>query len=636
MKEKNFIIIFLLVAVVVFGGGMISSCSSRDDNKPNVIFLLLDAARPDRFGCYGYDRNTSPVIDDLAAEGALFLNHFANGTYTLASVPTYFYSRYFVKSLFPADRRIPLQNTDDLFRKLDDEAISIASVFKSNGYRTALFSAHPWFVKLYELVRDYDDFYRVSGERSGYGSAEKTFARMAAWIKEEGEGREPFFIYAHLMDTHFPHERNAASESYIRPETDSPARFDWRGFPLSQKIGPGGLAWLPEDFPEEDLHYLNAIYDGDIKYTDTQLGSFIRFLKEKGLFDNTLLVITSDHGEHLGEHNLTEHEGPPWDSVISIPLIMRLPGKIDPGTRIGALTENVDILPTLIDLLDLTIPKGKEFDGKNALSGAEAETEEYVLTTDSIRSTRYKYMVDRVSGLEFLYDLRGDPGEENNLIKTDYSQAAKLKEKMDHLLEASLSRYEQAVNRNTPELPFAISADFFELSSASPIDIIKEHNYPSGQSKILSRAQKTPQWTHNKSPGRYYILGFNQPGLSPLSIRVPLPNGRYRVMVACSAGEMVQGYPMSIFRMSLGRDNPAESVLVDTSKDRKKGQFDLGELLVEEEEFRAFLYPMEEPSWSSLLYFGFEPILSSAADDDLVGKKGTERLEQLKSLGYVQ
>jgi len=315
---------------------------------------------------------------------------------------------------------------------------------------------------------------------------------------------------------------------------------------------------------------------------------------------------------------------------------MRLPGKIDPGTRIGALTENVDILPTLIDLLDLTIPKGKEFDGKNALSGAEAETEEYVLTTDSIRSTRYKYMVDRVSGVEFLYDLRGDPGEENNLIKTDYSQAAKLKEKMDHLLEASLSRYEQAVNRNTPELPFAISADFFELSSASPIDIIKEHNYPSGQSKILSRAQKTPQWTHNKSPGRYYILGFNQPGLSPLSIRVPLPNGRYRVMVACSAGEMVQGYPMSIFRMSLGRDNPAESVLVDTSKDRKKGQFDLGELLVEEEEFRAFLYPMEEPSWSSLLYFGFEPILSSAADDDLVGKKGTERLEQLKSLGYVQ
>lgn len=637
MRDKRLFVI-LPAVVLISIGGIFSSCSSREEKKPNVIFLLLDAARADRLGCYGYDRNTSPEIDALAEEGAIFLNHFANGTYTLASVPTYFYSRYFVKPLLPADRRIPLQNREDIFRKLDEEAVSIASVFKSNGYRTALFSAHPWFVKLYELVNDYDEFYRISGERSGYGSAQKILERISDWIKEKGKVEEPFFIYAHLMDTHFPHERKAESEPYIQPETDSPERFDWRGFPRSQKIGPGGLCWLPDDFPEEDRNYLNALYDGDVKYTDRELGHFIRFLKEKGWFDNTLVIITSDHGEHLGEHNLTDHEGPPWDSVISIPLIMTLPGKIEPATRITGLTENVDILPTLIGLLDLTIPKGKKFDGEDILSGGdpEAESQQYVLTQDSIRSTRYKYMVDRSDGSEYLYDLQSDPGEENNLINEDPSRAAKLKEKMDHRLETSRSRYERAVNRETPELPFAISADFFELSSASPIEVIKEYNYPSDPGEILSRQEQTPKWTHNKSDGHYYLLGFNKTGLAPISIKFPLPNGRYQVTVTGSAGEKVGGYPMSVFRMTLGLDDPARSVLIDAGRDREKGEFGLGEVLIEDEQFQAFLYPIKEPSWSSVLYFGFEPIHSAAAADGGLNEKGSERLDQLKSLGYVQ
>jgi len=135
--KKRVLIVFLAIIVVGVGGLVFLRPFWKKD-RPNIIFLLLDALRADHLGCYGYNQGTSPVIDAVAAEGALFQNHFANGTYTLSSVPTYFYSRYFIKSLFPADRRIPLQTPGNLFRNSTTRPVSIASVFKKNGYRTAI------------------------------------------------------------------------------------------------------------------------------------------------------------------------------------------------------------------------------------------------------------------------------------------------------------------------------------------------------------------------------------------------------------------------------------------------------------------------------------------------------------------
>jgi len=633
---RFFIIPKILIPLV--GAAALFSCSPWEEKKPNVIFLLLDALRADRLGCYGYARSTSPVLDEMAEEGALFLNHFANGTYTLSSVPTYFYSRYFIKSLFPADRRIPLQSPDNLFRDLDEEAVSIGSIFKRNGYRTALFSAHPWFIRGYELVKDFDDFARVSGHRSAHGDARRVFSEMTDWIEKNDAGREPFFIYAHLMDTHFPHERKEESEKYLEPETDSPPRFDWRGYPRGQEIGAGGLWRLPEDFPEEDRKYLNALYDGDINYTDAQLGRFIQHLKEKNLYDNTLIIITSDHGEHLGQHDLTEHGGPPWDSVIRIPLILRLPKKIAAGTRILGLTENVDILPTIVGLLNLNVPAGKKFDGKDILGdpGSEAGTKQYVLTPDSIRTERYKYMVDRTDGSEYLYDLETDPEEKNNLIEKETQLARKLKEEMERLLADSKSRYERAVNDRPPELPFAISADYFRLDSASPIEVIKQYQYPSPAGEILPRARTNPVWFQNKIAGRYYVLGFNQPGLSPLAVSFPAPDGKYRVSVNCRSAQDVMGSPASVFKIALGEDEPGKALPVNTSDKPMRHQFSLGEVQVENNTFRAHIYPAADPSWIIVSYFGFEPVDSPAAAEEISGKAGDERLDSLKSLGYVQ
>jgi len=110
-------------------------------DRPNVIFILLDAARADRFGCYGYGKETSPNIDAMAAEGVVCLNNFSNGRFTLESVPSYFYSRYHIKSLFPADPDIPLQEPENLFHEIDREAISMAGSLKPPD--TGPFSSPP-------------------------------------------------------------------------------------------------------------------------------------------------------------------------------------------------------------------------------------------------------------------------------------------------------------------------------------------------------------------------------------------------------------------------------------------------------------------------------------------------------------
>ena len=140
-------------------------------------------------------------------------------------------------------------------------------------------------------------------------------------------------------------------------------------------------------------------------------------MKEKKIYDRTLMLIGADHGEHLGEHGLSQHGGKPWEAVIRTPLIWRLPGIIPAGTRIKFLTENVDILPTLAGVAGIPLPSGKEFDGDNIFQMTpDSESARWSLSPDMIRSEEFKYINEEETGEEFLYNLKDDPGEENNLV----------------------------------------------------------------------------------------------------------------------------------------------------------------------------------------------------------------------------
>nr|HPJ71762.1 sulfatase [bacterium] len=314
MKNQRIVSAGALAAACLLAVSVLSSCGSPEGSRPDVVFVLLDALRPDHLGIYGYGGGTSPRLDEMARSGAVFRNHFANGTYTRASVPTYFYSRYYIKSLFPADRRLPLESPENLFRVLDPQALSLAALFKANGYHTVLFSAHPWFIRGHELVGDFDEFYRVSGAKSAHGEADEVVKRVEEWIAARGEDHRPYFLYIHMMDTHFPHVRRAETERFLEGvDPGEPERFDWRGYFRGQEMGKWGLWWLPGDFGPEDRRYLHALYDGDVAFSDFWVGRLVDFLQARGRADDTLFLITADHGEHLGDHGLAEHGGPPWD-----------------------------------------------------------------------------------------------------------------------------------------------------------------------------------------------------------------------------------------------------------------------------------------------------------------------------------
>jgi len=633
--KKSKILLFILAAVVVGGGIVFSPMFFKRGDRPNVIFILLDAARADRFGSYGYEKETSPNFDAMAEEGAVCLNNFSNGKYTLESVPSYFYSRYYIKSLFPADPDIPLQEPENLFHVIDREAVSMAGVFKAAGYRTVLFSAHPWLIRGHKLVEDFDEFYRVKERHSPHAGAEMVFTQVEKWLQTNSE--RPFFMYIHLMDPHTPHKRKEETRLFADPDYDYQEKFDRNGNPRGQFIGPYGDWRIPEDFTEEDRNYLNALYDGDIRYSDRCFGEFVRFLKEEDLYDRTLMVIGADHGEHLGEHGLSQHGGKPWEAVIKTPLIMRLPGKIPAATRIEFFTENVDILPTLAGVAGISVPAGKVFDGNNIFEiTPESESVRWALSRDLIRSGEFKYITEKETGEEFLYDLKNDPDEENNLVDEMPDKVAELKNTMERLLSRSKERYKKAVRKSPPRLPFAIPASYFKLKSKSPIQDIRKFNYPWQDKEIISLTRSRPIWIKNTKSGRDYILGFNQPGLSQLFIQFAVPNGEYKVSLDCPGAESIYGYPGSVFKISPGSNETGPTVQVNTGLPSARQRIDLGIVRIDNNSFEAVVYPDSEPSWIMMRYFGFEPVLSAAEAGKIGAEDAAERRKRLAALGYAQ
>ncbi len=634
MKTSYCPVAALILLAGLTGCLLLAGCGG-EEARPNVIFILLDAARADRFGCNGYGYDTTPKMDELAAEGVTFLKHFSNRTHTLASVPSYFYSRYFINSLLPADIRVPLEDPDQIFRKLDRSAISLAGLFKRNGYHTGIFNSHPWLIPGQELVDDFDQYHPVFSTGSAYARAEEVLRRAVEWLEQTSP--RPFFLYIHLMDTHFPHNRQEETLLYGDEDYDYAAKFDRNGFPRDM-ISLDGVQKVPADFTEADRKYLNALYDGSLKYTDSRIGLFLQALRKNRLYDNTLIVISSDHGEYLGEHGLLQHDGLPWDAVTHIPLIMRLPGKIPPQLRSENLSENVDLLPTLAGLLGLTVPSDKDFDGENLFQAdmSFSPAREYVYTPDSIRSSSYKFIRDGRGGGDHLYHLGDDPGELNNLIHTDPETARRLESAREEHLAVPRTRYEQSVSQEIPRFPFSIPADYFRLNGSEDIEEVYRDTLLLSDHEIMQRARAAPVWIHNRMPWQYYLLGFNQAGLAPLDITFPLPDGSYEVSVACSPAGEIQGWPANIFRIILPQADSGEAIELAGSRPADKGIFRLGRIEVAGREFRARIEPVSRPSWIAIRYFGFEPLAAEGDRGALSNQDRQERLRQLKALGYVQ
>jgi arylsulfatase A-like enzyme len=313
------------------------------DAPPNVILISLDTLRADHLGCYGYGRPTSPFLDTLAEDGALFEHTYAQSPWTLPSHLSMLFS------LNSASHQVYFND-----QKINGELPSLATHLKDRGYLTCGLTAGGYVSPIFGFSKGFDRYDNPTKghkERQGKDEAERLFEVTDRWIEDNHD--KPFFLFLHTYQIHDPYVCPPPYNSmFLEDEGSAP----WSGLALHALLDEQGG---DRDFTPEERANIVALYDGEIRYTDEKLlRPLVRRLKELGIYDKTLLIITSDHGEEFEEHGGWLHGHTLYDEAIRVPLLIKFPGSEYRGRRLGSVVRIIDILPTVMDVLDIPFDRG--------------------------------------------------------------------------------------------------------------------------------------------------------------------------------------------------------------------------------------------------------------------------------------
>ena len=362
----------------------------------NVILISIDTLRADHLGCYGYSRATSPAIDAFAGEAVRFETAIAQGPSTLVSHASMLTGVIpgvhgaFVMRKSPVRRSIP----------------TLAELLKKRGMASASFNGGGQMSSRYGLDRGFDQYVSFSGN----DYTQETFAARVRegveWL--ERNKQRQFFLFLHSYEVHHPY---TPGEKYA-------ALFDagYRG-ELPREITYPLLRKLNERFRRlsaADRRHVVNMYDAEVRSMDDAFAELLRYLRQSGLYDRTLIIFTSDHGEEFGEHGrIGYHAHTLFDELLRVPLVVRFPGGRSAGAVVRAQVRGVDIVPTILDVLDLDLPphlqgqtlidavRGRSFD---PYAYSQRDSRHRLLPT-SVRTHEWKATRRR------LYNLQRDPGE---------------------------------------------------------------------------------------------------------------------------------------------------------------------------------------------------------------------------------
>jgi len=349
MKSKNIFkfIVFsgLIIPLLFFSGkgihGVISSVENRCskakgmNSRPNVLLIAIDTLRPDHLGCYGYKRDTSAHIDRFSQEGVIFTQAICQIPEIQSSVISY------LTSTFPTLHYRDYQN-DRSF--LNPKVISLPGIFKKYGYSTGLITDHPkQILRIQGIKSDFDTYW---GEVNNNPEELTKFA--LEWLSKNRN--RDFFLYLHYFGSHAPYQPSLPySRRYFLDKHNSPDKK----IPIA-KEDKDILGFIPKYVAQEQItsvNYYRCNYDGKIRLVDEQIGTLLSGIKKMGLDKKTLVVLISDHGEALGEHNLYfQHVYTLYDELIKVPLIIKYPGFIPKKRIIGEQVKLLDVMPTILDL----------------------------------------------------------------------------------------------------------------------------------------------------------------------------------------------------------------------------------------------------------------------------------------------
>ncbi len=328
--------------------------------SPNVLVVVMDTVRADHLSLYGYNRETSPHLDAIAKQGVVFERDIAPSAWTLGSHASMLTGRY------------PHEHGVDHEVALDHRYPTLPEIFDEHGYRTGGFSANLYyFARRTGLTRGFlhfDDYFYSVGDmffRTLWGRIlnkyapdsprfDELYARKRApqvnqelltWIDQDRN--KPFFAFINYFDVHEPYLPLHPYREMFNgaPAQDPPPPIDQR---INRKERPY-LYRLSRMSPQDFQHQVDA-YDGGIYYVDEQIANLFAELEKRGLSQNTLVVITSDHGECLGDHGLLTHWNALYRELVQVPLIYYWPGKIPAGVRIDKAVSGASLPSTVLEL----------------------------------------------------------------------------------------------------------------------------------------------------------------------------------------------------------------------------------------------------------------------------------------------
>ena len=459
---------------------------------PNVLMLLVDTLRADHLGVYGYPRDTSPRIDRLAADSVLFSHCVATSSWTKPSTAS------LLTGLFPASHG---QHTTTSV--LPPGLPMLPGAMGDHGYRTAYIVTNPFAAErfgfgqqvdfyreahrlpvhvrtsLFFLVNELENwapgqglpqgsltepFRTVFAEWFGYHRGGKTDGAWAnemllSWIDEQPD--KPFFAYVHYLEPHEPYDPAPEfRDRFVDLDFSGPAP----AIPPSPVLN---LVRMPpledsEPLPEESRQHMIDLYDAEIAEFDARLGDLLQALEERGLYDETLIVLTSDHGEEFYEHSAWGHHHTPYEGLLHVPMILKLPRQEQSGLVVEGLCRQVDVLPTLLGLLGhQTWPglQGADLSrvirrGKRSLEPSWAVAETY--EGEDRYASAYiedglKVIHVRAGGEAWqLFDLNTDPDEQRPLESEMASDLERMKHelslKIDNLARLGIESRERELS----------------------------------------------------------------------------------------------------------------------------------------------------------------------------------------------
>jgi arylsulfatase A-like enzyme len=456
----------------------LAGCGSRGEvpSRYDVVLVSIDTLRADRLNAYGYrDRVVSPQLDALARDGLLFETHVSASPWTtpahISLLTSLHPSAHGVTSPFGTLMQRLDSGAD--YDRLGEEHETLAQALRRSGRATAAFTGGLSLDPRIGFDRGFESY-----DVSLFKLTERNLETLGAWTR--AHRAVPFFLFLHTFEVHAPYLDTTFLPQVLPQETaarvtaslaDLRARIEAGGTPEVWKGGPKAERRLErEQAFSRDV--CSALYDGGVRAADAWIGRFLQALKREGLYDRSLIVVTSDHGEQLGEKPGEEggnerdgrfynaHGHTLYDEMLRVPLIVKLPGQHRAGTRIRQLSRTIDVMPTILDVLGIEVDvrklqgaslrllwEGRERSEREALSESLSTPREgkslqrgrykYILSVDAdtVAERGRSFIPERPAAAE-LYDLTADPEERHNLLAAPAADRLR----QARLLEAELRR----------------------------------------------------------------------------------------------------------------------------------------------------------------------------------------------------